>query len=168
MDDDWDDSEQNEERQYIFDRECNYYELEDLEHVSVREKNEYRVMHLNIQSLPSKFDNLKIMLYRMQDIGKRLDFILLCETFLTMTNAHMFNIDGYNFVCYNRKNSSRGGVAIYLRNDIDYIERPDLGVCVDGEFESIMIEVKSMEKKIIIGEIYRVPGTNEKNIHRSI
>jgi exonuclease III len=104
----------------------------------------------------------------MQDIGKRLDFILLRETFLTMTNAHMFNIDGYNFVCYNRKNSSRGGVAIYLRNDIDYIERPDLGVCVDGEFESIMIEVKSMEKKIIIGEIYRVPGTNEKNIHRSI
>jgi hypothetical protein len=65
-------------------------------------------MHLNIQSLPSKFDNLKIMLYRMQDIGKRLDFILLCETFLTMTNAHMFNIDGCNFVCYNRKNSSRG------------------------------------------------------------
>ena len=160
MDDDCDETEQ---RLNLFNGDCNYYELKDLENVSIRGMYEYRVVHLNIQSLPSKFDNLKIMLQRFESIGKHLDFVLLCETFLTQVNKNNFAIDGYNFVRYTRKKSKRGGVAIYTRNNIDFAERSDLALVSDGEFESVFIQVKSQNKsKLVVGEIYRVPGTNEK------
>ena len=141
---------------------CDYYNIEDLEHVTISGKHEYSFMHLNIQGLPSKFDNLKMMLHRIEIYGKKFDFILLCETFLTDRNVHLYNILGYNLIYRNRTNSNRRGVAVYLKDGFEYCERPDICINVDGEFESLFIEIKSVEHKIILGEIYRIPDTNEK------
>lgn len=71
----------------------------------------------------------------------------------------MFQINGYNFVCRNRT-KSRGGVGIYITSNIRYSVRTDLGLNIEGEFESIFIEAKSINHRFIVGEIYRVPGTN--------
>ena len=87
--------------------------------------------------------------------------IMLCETFLTNHIAHQFKIPGYNLVCKNRPNSARGGVAIYIKSDYNFIERDDLAINNPGVFESICIEIKSSNPSTIIGEIYRVPNTNE-------
>ena len=52
-------------------------------------------------------------------MAKKQDFILICETFLTIINDNMFHIDGYNFVCRNRTNPQRGGgVGIYIKSNI--------------------------------------------------
>ena len=52
---------------------------------------------------------------------------------------------------------------MYIATDFNYKERPDLSVNVDGEFESIFAEIKVKDgnHNLIIGEICRVPGTNE-------
>lgn len=46
----------------------------------------YSCLHLNIQSLPSKFDNLKDLLQILNDANTDIDYILMCETFLNDNN----------------------------------------------------------------------------------
>ena len=76
----------------LFHKECSYYDVDDLKDITVPGGSEYRVMHHNIQSLPSKFDDLKILLDSMSENYKKPDFILLCETFLTTCNEDMFKL----------------------------------------------------------------------------
>ena len=67
----------------------------------------------------------------------------------------------------NRTVGTRGGIAIYIKETISFKCRPDSEINIDGEFESIFIETIIKQEKIIIGEIYRVPNTNEQlSLHR--
>jgi len=140
-----------------------FYELDDIHaEFSVNHNFMYTALHLNIHSLPAKFDRLKTLLTRLNE-QIQLDFILLCETFLSDINANMFNIPGYNFVYKNRKTNCRGGVAIYIKDSIKFSNRPDLEINHDGEFESIFIEatVNNNTTSVLVGEVYRVPNTSE-------
>ena len=123
-------------------------------------KYQAKILHLNIQSLSSKFDYLKLLLDTLQEHKLQLDFILLCETLLHDGNKHLFDLPGYNFVFRNRTNKSRGGVAIYIRKNIEYKLREDLDIFVEGEFESIFQETVINNNKTVIGEIYCVPNSN--------
>ena len=53
-------------------------------------------MHINIQSLSAKFDNLKNLVETLQENGVELNLILLCETFLYDGNSNLFELPGYN------------------------------------------------------------------------
>ena len=121
---------------------------------------EYTFIHLNIQSLPAKFDTLKLMISELADQKIAVYFILLCETFLTDNISHMYNIPGYNLICNNRQ-YLRGGVAIYINPKLNFTRCNDLKIFLAGQFESIFIEIKSKASPLIEGEIYRVPNTNE-------
>jgi len=90
------------------------------------------------------------------------DIILLCETFLSEKNFSRYSFHDYELVSRYRKEKSRGGVTIMVKSHINYIERPDLGIFEEGKFESIFVEIPRKGKcSVIVGEIYRVPGTNE-------
>ena len=102
-----------------------------------------------------------VLLLRLKQKNINLHFILLCETFLRDNNSSLFNIPGYAFLSQNRKTKSRGGVALYIRNDMKYKRRTDIELNVEGEFESIFAEIMGNPKNTIIGQIYRVPNTNE-------
>jgi hypothetical protein len=58
----------------------------------------------------------------------------------------------------------QGGFAIYVKKGVKTLSRKDLNIFREGEFESCFIELvtDTKHKNKIIGEIYRVPGTNEK------
>ena len=46
-------------------------------------------------------------------------------------------------------------------NDMKYKLRDDLAINIDGEFESLFVEINTRPKNLIIGEVYRIPGTSE-------
>jgi exonuclease III len=117
-------------------------------------------MHLNIQGLQSKFDDFKILLSQLQENDIVFDVILLCETFLNDSNAKLYDLPGYNFEYKNRQKLKKGGVCIYIRKTLNYKLLTDLSLFEEGEFESIFVELSSSEP-IIVGEIYRVPDTNQ-------
>ncbi len=73
---------------HLMNNSCIYYEIEEL-HSLIKQEFKFNAMHLNIQSLPSKFDQLRIFISRLEDIGAQLDYILLSETFL---NEHKFRL----------------------------------------------------------------------------
>jgi hypothetical protein len=52
--------------------------------------------------------------------------------------------------------------SLYIRDKIKYKLRTDVSIFHEGIIESCFIEMISKNSKnIIIGELYRVPGTNE-------
>ncbi len=92
-----------------------------------------------------------------------IDVILLCETFISESNKQSCKLDDYELFSEHRKNLTKGGVAIYVHKKLKYIERNDLNIFEEGFFESCFIELSTQTKNIIVGEIYRVPGTSETN-----
>ena len=80
----------------------NYYDLEKLSILLKDSKTSNReklnVIHINIQSLSSKFDKLKNLMNFFQEKNVNIDVLLLCETHLHEGNKDLFNIQGYNFI----------------------------------------------------------------------
>ena len=78
-----------------------------------------------------------------------------------MTETQISELPGYNLVHKNRINRSRGGVAIYVKSDIEYKIRDAISIFDGGEFESSFIETNSCTAvNTVIGEIYRIPNSN--------
>ena len=141
-----------------------YSEIEQLATVRESRHNfQYRCLHINIHSIPCKFELLKNIISRLQDINIDLDFIFLCETFLTDLNKDKYQLPGFNdIICQNRKQKTKGGVALYVNKRFTCKERYDLSPFHEGEFETIFAEVRNKNTTLIVGEVYRVPNTNEK------
>ena len=140
--------------------DCLYYDIDDMAKLVIpRHNHKYTAIHLNIHSLPSKYDQLRHIIAHLEDIGLVIHFIMLCETFLSHINMNMFPLPGYQFVCNNRK---QGRVGLYIRDEFQFSIRSDLSVSYDREFESIFTEINHNGHKLVLGEIYRVPGTNEQ------
>ena len=114
-------------------------------------------MHLNVRSLPDKFDKFKIFLKNFDNEKIQFDAILLCETFLSDKNHDLFNIPGYTFISRHRKHYRQGGIGIYIKNNLNFIIRDDLSIFIEKSFEILFLEVMSSNGSIIIGEVYRVP-----------
>ena len=117
-------------------------------------------MHINIRSLPDKFDKFKKFLTNLDNEKIQFDAIQLCETFLSDKNHDLFNIPGYTFISRHRKHYRQGGVGIYIKNNINFVIRDDLSIFIEKSFETLFLEVTSSKGNIIIGEVYRVPKSS--------
>ena len=144
---------------YSLTKDSNYYTVDDLGDLNGTEYG-LRIMHLNIQSLPAKIDDLRALLYKLQSEGTVVDVILVCETFLTDWKVSSCEIDNYNLYESHRKTKSGGGVAVYVNKNIKTEKRGDLQVFVEGHIESEFIEINLYGKSYIIGELYRIPGSD--------
>ena len=147
--------------------DSNYYEINEIKPPSSGTSYKYCSMHINIQGLMSSIENLKHIINRMEHNSIQIDFVCLCETFLFDHNTDntfksLCHIPGYQFVFKNRENRTKGGVAIYIRNNHTFKTRDDLSIFIEGEYETIFVEINSKPNNLIIGEIYRVPNTPEK------
>ena len=92
-----------------------YYGIDDLHKCDVVKRNHNICsMHLNIRSLPGKFDKLKLLLSQLDNVIVNIDFILIFETYLIERNHDLYNLPGYNFISRHRKQTKCGGVGIYF------------------------------------------------------
>ena len=144
---------------------CKYVELNEIEKELSPQNYAFKAMHFNIRSLNENFHKLQLLLHNITESKVSLDFLLLCETFMTDYNCMLFNLPGYSKVEHHRKNSRGGGVAIYVKNCHDYKIRNDLSYYEEGIFESIFIETTLNKKQVLVGEIYRVPNSDIKNFN---
>ena len=88
------------------------------------------------------------------------DIIGLSEIYKIHENVS-YDYDGYNFEYKTRSDNDdgRGGVALYVKDNITYTVRQDLSVFNAHVIESLFIEIKlSKQKSIVVGVIYR-PNT---------
>ena len=144
----------------LFESECLYRNPDEVKDLISYHSN-LVVLHLNIHSIPAKIDELKQLLEKLKHDNIIVDLILLCETFINNNNLNRCKIKNYELIERHRENKNKGGVAIYVHKNLRYIERADISIFKEGEFESCFIEIPTKCKNIIIGEIYRIPGTRE-------
>lgn len=99
-------------------------------------------MHINIQSLPAKYDRLQLFLAQIQSQNCKIDIILICETWLNKLNYNLYEIKGYRLFENHRSNFSGGGVGIYISKEYNAKIRQDLQIFKEKSFESIILELK--------------------------
>ena len=142
--------------------DCGYLDLDNNEDNDIGTGIHFKIAHLNIHSIPSKYNDLVELLGVLNDKHILPDILLLCETFLTANNATKYHFDNYDLVSKYREKKKQGGVSILIRSNIRYIERPDISIFEEGKFESVFVEISRGKKcAVVIGEVYRIPGTNE-------
>ena len=135
---------------------CDYSELIDPIDAS---HGDLLVMQLNIRGLFGKLSNLKDLINKVSR-GKRIDIILLCETWQNQ-NSLTPSLSGYNYIYKSRKHKMGGGVGIFVNECIRFTE-----ITLNANYESIEyvvinITTKSDNKTIMLGSLYRPLNTND-------
>ena len=112
----------------------------------------FKIGHLDITSLTKHIEELRIFIHENS-------FEILCINETRLDNSTYdteIEIAGYEIVRKDR-NWNGGGVAIYLRNNIPYVERGDL---TPVNVEAICLEIrKPKSKPLLISTWYRPPDS---------
>ena len=116
-------------------------------------KRGLHLIHLNINSLLSKIDELR-------EIAEKTRATVIGITESKLDGSVLdreINIDGYELVRSDR-NRHGGGVACYIRNDISFSVRGDFS----SEIENIFLDILLPKTKpILIGILYRPPDQSK-------
>ena len=119
----------------------------------------FAIIHTNIRSIPK---NLSTFENYLSTLDIRFTVIGITETWLNANNSDFFYLNGYTGEHAYRQNRSGGGVSIFVRSETDYTLRSDLNTfsnCMESIFIELPKDYVKSEKNIIIGVIYRPPGT---------
>jgi hypothetical protein len=133
---------------------CTY--VDETDFTKLKHVNNFKIMSLNIQSLPAKFSELKSLIACLQINNCEPDVICLQELWQFNTDVD-FTIAGYHPLLYKLRNNNTqgGGVGIYAKNMYNFAHLSTVSVFHDRLFESIFCEVAIGSKKIVIGSVYR-------------
>ena len=136
---------------------CNYMDEKEFCKNFKKEKR-LSIMSLNVQSLASKFADLKELLFSLSTTSCTPDIICLQEIW-HIHDSNLFLLDGYQPLVYTcRKNSQGGGVGIYFRTGLKFVLEKK-SIFMERVFESLFAEVWTNDKKkLIIGSVYRAQG----------
>ena len=117
-------------------------------------KNYLNIFHSNVNGLGSKFDTLYEYI---SSASSEFDIIAITGTSQKNNELSTTNVDiqGYKEF-YTPSNSSKGGTALYVKENYDVFERSDLKMQNDC-FECTWVEIKDNMNKNICACIYRHP-----------
>ena len=125
------------------------------------------VLSVNIQSLSSKFNDLKSLISSLLISNCAPDVICLQEIW-RIPGSEFFNLDGYHPLEFSSRHSNvqGGGVGIFVNKKLNFSANKKLSIFHDRILESIFIDVTFNNKKITIGSLYR-PGTQHPSLSSS-
>ena len=115
-----------------------------------------KIVHQNVRGLFNNLSNLTCFI----DENKNVDIITLSETHIRndshLDNNNLYKIEGYKFVNRNRTKGFGGGVACYVKENINWKRRTDLE---NQNIESLWIEIfVSKSKSLLVATFYRPPA----------
>jgi len=151
-------------------QDCKYYyttdQINQIQETS--NKSEFSIFHLNIRSTPKNFDKLIPTLHTS---GTTFDILALSETWLKPLNAECYGMEGYTHEFMTRNNRPGGGVSLYITDTWNYKIREDFSI-ITNEYEMLWIELDkdstNSNSNIILGVIYRIPGTNPNDFNSKL
>ena len=116
-------------------------------------KQHLSMCHLNIRSLRKNVGSFEILLDGLQH---KFSLLGVTETWLKDDDCDLYDIEGYNKLKKHRQNRSGGGVAVFIKDSIDYTIRNDL-ITFNEHIESVFIEIYKEHmnaKKILSLELF--------------
>lgn len=122
-------------------------------------KKVFSLCHINIRSMPRNHNKLDIFFSL---LNHKFDIVAMSETWFTGENVDSYKIDGYTHEYRIRQNKRGGGVSLFIRDNLNYRVRDDLGV-ICAAHETLWIEIeseKAEERNTIVGVVYRIPDND--------
>ena len=117
--------------------------------------NNVIIGNLNINSLPNKFDELKVL------VNGMLDILIITETKLDDTfPVSQFHIDGFSKPYRLDRNRNGGGVIIYMREDIP--SKILTKHVLPTDIEALFIELNFRKCKWLLSGIYHPPSQSDQ------
>ena len=121
--------------------------------------NSLSIINFNARSIPKHKSDIEIML---NAINYNADLITIEETWLDNNLEQLAHISGYGLITkHKKKRKEGGGLAIYIKNNLQYTIRTDLFFPeeITHKMDCLFITVKdTTNKDITIGTIYRSPS----------
>ena len=146
---------------FVPNNSCDYYSPEEFGRSFQHYKKSQSFFCINCRSLNYHWDALREFLLMINSDGFLFDFIGLTEVF-QIRNDTNYTLDGYHQLEFNVRpeaDDGRGGVALFVKDHLNYFRREDLSIFIPHVIESIFIEVQNNRSKpFIVGIIYR-PNT---------
>ena len=113
------------------------------------------------------WDSLKQFLCDIEGKCFKFDIVGLTEIFRIPKNV-TYTIDGYHPLQFNTRpenDDGRGGVGLFINNNLNYILREDLSIFLPHVFESLFVEISiNKQKSMIVGIIYRPNSPPRANL----
>ena len=136
---------------YLENSSCEYYTEDSFNNMLAEEQSRLNLicsnlesglsfLHMNIRSISNKFDKLTNFFSQLR---VKFPIVGISETWLDDDCYHFSDIAGYNFLHKPRVTRVGGGVGLYIGEQLNHKERPDLAFPVDGSAESLFVEINS-------------------------
>ena len=122
---------------------------------------------MNIQSLNSKFNELKNLLLSLSNQKTNVVAIALQEIW-QIPHADVLNIPNFTFVYKQRTLNRGGGVAFFIHNDYSFKILNEHTIMHVKFFECIAIEVVVNKKKFVLASVYRSPSSSVNQVDEFI
>ena len=126
-------------------------------------ENSLSLMSHNIRSMKTNWDNFKCELLNSRFMCNIYGF---CESHLISATESLYKLEGYDFFSSNVA-SNKGGVCLYVRNNIICKLRNDL-IIVDEHLETIFIDCRVNNNCFTVGMIYHRPGTSSEKLFNDL
>ena len=134
-----------------FTHKCPYVTPEQFGQNTKESCGKLNLLNVNIRSLSKNFESLKECL---KTLNCEFSVIGISETHLKDKPNDFYNIPGFNVEYTNRIDREKGGVCLFIADQIKYKLRSDL--CkANSSFESCFIEIEGENKNTVIGVVYR-------------
>jgi hypothetical protein len=142
-----------------------YYETITLtEHISKLNKP-FTLVSLNAQSIHAKIEEIRLFLHTLASKNVLIDVLCIQETWLSKSDdSSQIELENYSCFLKGKTISAHGGLAIYIRKEhtaqvLNSIDHPNY-------FESLFLKIgsESLEKPLMIGNIYRLPNPSNDAI----
>jgi len=155
---------------------CMYYTPDSIKNMNtynnksdIHTSEKFSLFSLNCQSLKAHWDAFKNLLCQFGNSGLNPDIIGITEVFKTPPNINL-HIEGYKPLITNTRpneNDNRGGVGMYIKDNIISTLRPDLSIFIPHVIETLFVEINCpiTNKQTIIGSIYRPNSPPLANIN---
>ena len=126
---------------------------------TMKTKDCFSLFHVNLRSLSAHIDEMQALRTALK---LRFDVIGVSET-KEQAGGFLKNSTLSGCVLHSQySSSSAGGVAMFIKEDLQHMMRDDLSTC-EGEFETIWIEIKnSKSQNVLCGYAKRNPNTNTR------
>ena len=137
---------------------CNYYDIDEFQKAKFYSSKSFSIFHQNIHSIQKHIEELKTIL---QMLNYKFNVLAISESKLQKGRKLIIDIsiEGYQSPLSVPTEAAKGGVLLYVSDELNYKPRNDLNIYQSKGTESIFVEVINKNKaNDIIGVIYRHPS----------
>ena len=142
---------------------CNYLTTGEFSQTFRNKDNKtFSILNANVRSINKNFEKLKECMIK--STNHSFTVIGLSETHLKEPPSDYYHLDGYNMEFTNRVNREKGGVCLYISDEIKYILRKDLICKANENFESCFVDIDNPDTRNTL--IKFIDQTNKLIYHR--